>query len=141
MKLLTKHTDYAVRALVALADDNEGFVSARDISRRQKIPYAFLRRLFPGLIKKGWVASREGFGGGVRLAGDPADIRVTEVIELFQGPIRFSECLFRKKICPNRAQCPLRETLIDLEKFVAAKFKNMTIGGLLKKTRLKRRKK
>ena len=54
MKVLTKNTDYAIRALMVLAKDRNNFLSAKKISIGQNIPYQFLRRILQGLIKNGY---------------------------------------------------------------------------------------
>ena len=51
MKLLNKNTDYAIRALLHLGGAPAGaFVSAAEISEKQKIPYEFLRKLLRKMI-------------------------------------------------------------------------------------------
>ncbi|HQP91702.1 MAG TPA: Rrf2 family transcriptional regulator, partial [Candidatus Omnitrophota bacterium] len=68
MRLITKNTDYAVRALVFMGANQKVFVSARQISEAQGIPYQFLRRILNELILAKLVISKEGVGGGFRLA-------------------------------------------------------------------------
>jgi Rrf2 family protein len=133
MKLLTKNTDYAIRALLELGKNDGQFISARDISSRQGIPYQYLRKLLQLLIKEGMVVSREGTSGGFAISRSPRRIKIEDVIRTFQGDIQLSECLFRKKFCPNRATCVLREQILEIEKTVARKFATLTIGKLIKK--------
>ena len=58
MKLFTKHTDYAIRALLELAGSKDEFLSARQIAKQQRIPYQFLRQILQGLIKNKLVISK-----------------------------------------------------------------------------------
>ena len=131
MKVLTKNTDYAIRALLSLAGAKGAFLSARAISLEQDIPYQFLRRLLQEMIRHGLVSSKEGAAGCFRLARDPDTIGVTELIGIFQGPVRVSECMFRKQICANRARCVLRHEIMRIEKVVQQEFEKVTIGKLL----------
>lgn len=131
MKLLTKHTDYAMRALLRLAADTSRFTSAREIATRESIPAAFLRTIFRTLKREGFLETKEGMHGGVRLSKDPQEIRMSDVIRLFQGKIQFSECMFRRKLCGNRRTCVLRRRLLEIEKTVADQFDTITIAGLL----------
>lgn len=62
MKVLTKNTDYAVRALISLGMKSGGWTSARAIADEQTIPYQFLRRILQELIRNGLVESKEGAG-------------------------------------------------------------------------------
>lgn len=131
MKVLSKETDYAVRALIFLGMKSDGWTSARVISDEQTIPYHFLRRILQELIRSGLVESREGAGGGVKLATAPELIAVAEVIEIFQGKVQLSECMFRKQLCSNRANCVLRHEILRIEQMVSQEFSHITIGKLI----------
>jgi len=132
MKVLNKKTDYAIRALLALGSRPGTFLSAKAISAEQEIPYQFLRRLMQELIRHGLVVSREGATGGFMLDRDPDAIAVRELIEIFQGPVQVSECLFRKQLCRNRASCVLRHQILRIEQVVRDEFEKITIGSLLR---------
>ncbi len=137
MKILTKNTDYATRALLVLASCPEKYFSARDIAKNQGMPYSFTRKILTELHKNGYVVSREGGGGGFKLKGDASKIRITDLIKVFQGEIKLSECMFRKKICRNRPDCVLRRNIERIEKLVENEFGNISIGSLLKDLRKK----
>ncbi len=132
MKLLTKETDYAIRAIMSLAGRGDGFVPSRDVSRQEGIPLQFLRRILQTLIKAGFVESREGANGGVTLKADPGSIKIADVIRLSQGNIQLTECMFRKKICSNRKTCVLRKRIKKIENMVTREFEDMTIEDLLR---------
>lgn len=131
MKVLTKNTDYAIRALLALAAEQGSYLSARAISQQQDIPYQFLRRLLQEMIRHGLVTSKDGAAGGFMLSRSPDTIRVSELIGIFQGPVQVSECMFRKQICANRARCVLRHEIMRIEQVVQQEFDKVTIGKLL----------
>ena len=131
MKLLTKNTDYAVRALLVLGANEGTYVSAREIANAQHMPYQYLRRILNVLIKERLVESREGGRGGVRLVKDPADMHLTDIMRVFQGRIQISECMFRKKVCANRPKCPLRKRLQKAEDKLIKEFEGITIRTLL----------
>ena len=138
MKLLTKNTDYAVRALLVLGARKGAYVSAREIAKGQHMPYQYLRRILNILIKERLVESREGVRGGVRLLKDPADMHLTDIMRVFQGRIQISECMFRKKICVNRPKCPLRKRLQKAEDKLIKEFEGITIATLLRDVRSKK---
>jgi Rrf2 family transcriptional regulator, cysteine metabolism repressor len=130
MKLITKNTDYAVRALVHLANHPGGVIPASRIALEENIPEKFLRRLLRELIKKGYLVSKEGKGGGVALNKNPKDIRVIELMKIFQGDFQISQCMFRKDICPNRKSCVLRSKVREIEKGLEKKFGEISISSL-----------
>lgn len=136
MKLLTKDTDYAIRALIVLAKDSNQYLSARIIAKEQKMPYQFLRTIMQKLIKNKLVESKEGASGGFKIKKDPKKIKITDIIHIFQGNITLTECLFRKKICQNRKTCPLRREIKRIEWRLEDEFNKLTINKLLKKTSL-----
>lgn len=131
MKVLTKNTDYAIRALLVLGAHEGEYVSARKISEEQDIPYQFLRRILQELCRNGLVTTREGARGGVKLDREPGSIKVKEIIEIFQGKVELSECMFRKQLCSNRASCVLRHEIMRIEQIVNREFERITIGKLL----------
>jgi Rrf2 family protein len=132
MKLLTKNSDYAVRALLVLGANKGAYISARDIAKAQNLPYQYLRRILQVLIKEKFVESKEGGRGGVKIVVAPRNIHLTDVIRLFQGNIQFSECMFRHKICQNRSTCVLRKRIGVIEQKVIKELEGITIGTLLR---------
>lgn len=81
MKLSTKGR-YAMVALADLATvRDDQLTSLAEISKRQDISLPYLEQLFVKLRRAALVESVRGPGGGYKLARDPADIRVSEVLE------------------------------------------------------------
>lgn len=135
MKLITKHTDYAARALIYLARTGDRLVPSREIAEGEGIPLTFLRRILRELAREGLIETREGAAGGVRLTGNPDRIELIRLIGIFQGKVSLVECIFRRKLCPNRSRCVLRSRLEKIEDLVLAELAGITIGGLVKKGR------
>jgi Rrf2 family transcriptional regulator, cysteine metabolism repressor len=135
MKLITKNTDYAIRALLALAQNMEQYVPSRDIAESSNMPYEFLRKIINQLQQAQYVVSKEGGKGGYKLAVDPQKIVVEEIITLFQGKITLSECMFRGEMCECMSDCVLRDNILKIEEMVVNEFKDLTIGKLIKQMR------
>lgn len=133
MKIITRDTDYAVRALCYMAEKKGGIVTVSEIVNELKAPRAYLRKILQILNKKGILKSQKGFGGGFGLGLSPANIYVIDLIKIFQGGMKLNECMFKKKICPNRSSCRLREKLYDIENYVRDELSRITIEGLLGK--------
>ena len=136
MKLLTKNTDYAIRALIKLALCKGEYISSRTIADKENLPYQFLRSIMQELIKRDLVVSKEGVNGGLMIKKDPSKIKIVDVIRIFQGDIELSDCLFQKKICGNRKTCVLRKEIKRIETVVEKEFGKITIKGLIKKMNL-----
>ena len=131
MKLLTKNTDYAIRALLHIARNGEGYLSSREISRDEKIPLPYLRRILNKLREEEIIITREGVGGGAQINLDPAKIRVSNLIRIFQGDITLLDCVFRKNICINIKTCPLRKRIKKIEDTVVKELEGLTIKDLI----------
>lgn len=54
------------------------------------------------------------------------------LMNMFQGKVQISDCMFRKHVCPNLARCVLRRRLKSIEDKLLSEFENISIGGLLK---------
>lgn len=65
---IPRRIEYALRAMIHLADRPDGVASGIDISLRQQIPKYFLEKVIRDLMRRGLVRSRRGPGGGYQLA-------------------------------------------------------------------------
>jgi len=85
---ISAKSDYAVRAMLALAADDTGRpVKGETLAASQQIPAKFLENILMDLRRGGLVASQRGAEGGYRL-GRPANaISVAEVIRAVDGPL------------------------------------------------------
>jgi len=124
MKLITRDTDYALRALCFIGKRRDQIVSASELVRELRIPRPFLRKILQMLNKKGILNSYKGQSGGFSLRRPPSKIFLLEVIEIFQGRLNLNECMFKKRICPNRKTCLLKKRISDIEKFAYLKLKS-----------------
>jgi Rrf2 family protein len=131
MQLLNKNSDYAIRALVHVARAGEEYVASSDIAEKNGIPLSYIRRIIQKLVRAGYLSSREGAGGGVKLVMPPERISVGDVIRLLQNDIKIAACMFRKKICPERDKCVLRKRILGIEKKLAQEFDDITVATLV----------
>ncbi len=130
MKLITRDTDYAIRALCYLAASDKDMVTASELVRVLKIPRPFLRKLLQILNKKRILKSYKGRGGGFLLPKAADKILLMDVITAFQGPLRLNECFFKKKMCPDTKVCVLRRKIIAIERYVFSQLRTVTIASL-----------
>lgn len=131
MKLITRDTDYAIRALVYMAAHKGEVVNVPGLMEHLKIPRSFLRKILQALTRYGILKSYKGIGGGFMLRKAASSIHVTDVMEVFQGPVSLNECFFKKKICLNRAACPLKKKIDGIEKYVLSELDAITVNDLM----------
>ena len=133
MKLITRNTDYAVRALCCIAEQEKNIVSTDQMVQNLQMPRSFLRKILQILNKKGLLNSYKGKGGGFTLALPPEKISLIDVMKIFQGPTRLNECKFKKSDCPYTSDCLLKKKIDEIEKEVLIKLKVITIASIIKK--------
>ncbi len=133
MKLITRNTDYAVRALCCIAEQEKNIVSTDQMVQNLQMPRPFLRKILQILNKKGLLNSYKGKGGGFALALPPEKISLIDVMKIFQGPTRLNECKFKKSDCPYTSDCLLKKKIDEIEKEVVIKLKAITIASIIKK--------
>lgn len=131
MKLINRDTDYAVRALSYILRKKKKIVTVSELVRELRMPRPFLRKILQVLNRKGFVKSSKGKGGGFILSLPPGEVHLTDLMRIFQGPIRLNECIFRKKICPALDGCPLRKRISGLESRIISELKTITLESLL----------
>lgn len=132
MKLITRDTDYALRALCFLVKQKERIISVSGLVNALKIPRPFLRKLLQILNKEKILKSYKGKGGGFSLAMPADKIFLVDLIEIFQGPLRLNECLFKKVLCPSTDTCSLRKKIYAIEVYVIKKLKTISVASLLR---------
>ncbi len=130
MKLITRETDYAVRALCYIAGKRGEVVSVTELVRKMKIPRPFLRKILQILTQEGLLESYKGQGGGFVLGRQAAEIHLTDLITAFQGDLKLNQCIFKKRLCPNRDSCSLRQEILGIEQDVIGRMKRITIASL-----------
>ena len=139
MKLITRNTDYAMRALCYMAKQAKRSVSATELVQELRIPRPFLRKLLQKLSGEGILRSTKGQGGGFSLERSPKSVRLTDLIRIFQGGIQLNECIFKKKICPNRGTCALKREIDGIEQSVLKQLEKVSIASLIKQKRRQER--
>lgn len=131
MKLLTRDTDYAIRALMYIASSEKNIVTTVEIENKLKLPRPFLRKILQILQKNGALKSIKGNKGGFLLATSPDKIFLSDVIKIFQGDITFTECFLQKKVCPRLKTCSVRRKIKNIEGKVVSDLKQISIASLL----------
>jgi Rrf2 family protein len=83
---LTAKADYACRAMVELATATAATKGER-LSAAQGIPLKFLENILLDLKHAGLVESQRGNEGGYRLARQPSQISLADIIRAVDGPL------------------------------------------------------
>jgi len=89
---LTTFTDYTLRVLIYLALEPDRLATIPEMAGAYGISENHLMKVVHKLARGGTVESVRGKGGGVRLAREPGEIRLGQVIKASEGDAAIVEC-------------------------------------------------
>ncbi len=131
MVKITKKTDYGLTLLAALAAEPNKTLSLRSIANQYKLPYKFIGQVAANLLDAGIISSKEGALGGYKLAKDPSEISLQQVITVLDGPIVKIDCLSGKS-CPRESDCQHHQIMCSIATTISASLAQKTIADLIK---------
>ena len=108
---LTTFSDYALRVLLVLASRSDAPVTISNIAAAYGISEAHLMKVTHVLGKTGWVETVRGRSGGIRLAVDPRQLRLGDVVRELENDFALVECMGEGNQCQLAGACGLEEAL------------------------------
>jgi len=132
---ISKRTDYATRAVLALAiAGSEQPVTLEELGTQTEVPTTVLSQVMPILRTAGLVRAQRGQRGGYTLNHDPADITLEHVVRLFEGQLAPIDCATRKHpdACPMTVGCSLRHVWEEVRDDTIAILSSKTFADLAK---------
>lgn len=139
MRVISKKTKYALRALYALSRHyGEGPMLISRLSSDELIPKKFLEIILLTMKNGGIVASKTGKGGGYYLSKSPAEITVGAVIRMMEGPLAplpcASESAYRAcEECVDVELCETRLIMRDVRNATSNVLDNTTLASACKR--------
>jgi Rrf2 family protein len=116
---ITRQADYAVRAMVYLAQLGPDQRAATGLIAQEKnIPPSFLAKIVSQLSVAGLLQTSRGARGGVSLAKPAEAISLLDVIEAIDGPILLNDCVGETMTCTYDDSCPLKPVWCDAQKML-----------------------
>lgn len=132
MKISTKGR-YALRMLLDLAEyQEEGFVALKDVAERQNISKKYLEQIIPVFNKSGALKANRGPQGGYRLAKNPDQYTVGEILRLTEGNLAPVACLEQDPIeCKRSSECPTLSIWKGLNRVIHEYLDSITLQDIL----------
>ncbi len=116
---ITRQADYAVRAMVYLAQlGPEQRAATGQIAKEKSIPPSFLAKIVSQLSVAGLLQTSRGARGGVSLAKPAEAISLLDVVEAIDGPILLNDCVGETNTCEYDDNCPLKPVWCDAQKML-----------------------
>jgi Rrf2 family protein len=105
--MLSHTAEYALRALAHLAQLARGrTILGRDLAEQTGIPSKYLSKVMLSLRNAGLVVATRGTGGGYTLLRPADAIHLIDVVQLFDGPVAWPQCLLRgQHECSDQDAC------------------------------------
>ncbi len=108
---LTNLTDYALRQLMYLGQNEDRLCTIAEIAQYHQISQAHLMKVTHLLAKGGWIQTQRGKNGGMRLARAPEDINLGELVRYTETDLAVVECLGSGTHCILSGRCNLSNIL------------------------------
>jgi Rrf2 family protein len=105
--MISMTAEHALRALAEMARHPQGdVILGKQLARTAEIPRNYLAKILWMLGNAGFIDATRGSGGGYRLRRDPKEIRLIEVVELFDRPSRTPHCFLScQRECSDTDSC------------------------------------
>ncbi len=131
--MLSKTSTLVINALVELAKLPDGECEgAKCIAKKIKAPQNYLGKMLQNLSYNKIVISQKGMGGGFRLAKDPKNISLYEIVEPIDNVSLWSKCALGLKKCCDSNPCAVHHDWKGVREKYYKFLKRTTIADLIK---------
>lgn len=131
MKLeLTRRGDYAIRAMLALAEAGDRQLSASEIGDRMRIPPSYVGQVMADLSRGGLARAVLGRHGGYRLARPTAAITLLDVVRARGSDGRRTVCVLRGIPCADGGHCQVHDTFAHAEAALLSVLAGTTLSAI-----------
>lgn len=117
---LTNYSDYSLRVLIYLATrEKDILTNIKEIAEAYDISKNHLMKIIYNLGKMGYIETIRGRKGGIRLALQPSDINIGEIIRKTEEDFYLVECFEHGNKCVITPICSLKHIFNNaLEQFL-----------------------
>ncbi len=128
---LNRQTDYALRALLFLALQDE-LSTIDDIANKFFIAREHLTKIISRLAKLNYIIAIRGKGGGLRLNPQTLTITLAEIVKHFEPTFKVIDC--ENLSCPLAGICRLNLILDEASHAFVSTLEQYTLSDILPKT-------
>jgi Rrf2 family protein len=128
--MLSQTAEYALRAIVFLADHKGEANTSEAIAAVTKVPLGYLAKIMQQLAREGLVSSQRGLHGGFTLEKNPKELTMYDVIQCIDPILRIKECPLKIEGHGTNL-CQLHRRLDNAMQAIELAFRKTTIAQLL----------
>ena len=127
-----KPSQYAIRALLHIAQNPGGPTLAKNIARQENLPKHFLSKVLKDLVGAGILESRLGPGGGFWMKKKPARVTLLQVVRIFEDiETQLKTCAIGWAKCSDDKPCSLHQEFKGVRENIRVYLENTTLASLL----------
>jgi Rrf2 family protein len=130
--MISQTAEYALRAIVFLADHPDQAHTAEAIAQGTRVPVGYLAKIMQVLARAGLVSSQRGLYGGFTLRRSARDLTIYDVVQCIDPINRITRCPVDLEQHGD-ILCHLHKVLDDALAMVETSFKQYSIHDLLHK--------
>jgi Rrf2 family protein len=123
--------EYAIRALLTLAASDVS-VSADHLAHEQDLPAKFLGAILSDLRRGGLVTSQRGPEGGFKLAHDPDQITIADILRVVSGPMAGVRGMRPETLVYEGEATHLRDVWVAVRGALREVLEHVTLGQVLR---------
>ncbi len=90
--IISQTLEYALRAVVFIANGQERSYTTAQIAKTTKVPQAYLSKVLQSLVRGNIIQSQRGFGGGFILAKNANEIKILDIVAAVDPMERIHTC-------------------------------------------------
>lgn len=128
---LTQYSGYGLRALMYVGLKGEELSTIAEIAEAHGISRNHLMKVVQQLAAEGFVYSRRGKNGGIRLAAPPDRLSVGEVVRALEPNFGVADCMRADRNCVLVGVCRLRAKLREASEAFLHVLDEVTLADLL----------
>jgi len=106
------------------------WTTSRTVAEIQGIPERLVGSIVSQLARAGYVVTKRGKGGGIRLGMPSSEISLFDVVRVMQGPISLNACLVSTDACKLADRCPMRWTWARSQQVLVEELQSTTFENL-----------
>jgi len=130
--MLSQTAEYALRAVVFLAERDPEPATIQEIAGPTKVPAGYLAKVLQELVRHGVLLSQRGIGGGFRLAVSPEALTIYQIVQAVDPIRRITRCPLDNPAHASEL-CALHRRLDDATALIEDAYRKTTLADLVAK--------
>lgn len=128
--MLTKTCQYAIRATLYVAQENQGDkkIRLKEIAEKLNIPECFLGKVMQNLVRRKILQSVKGPNGGFYISENDLKQPLINIVEAVDGLSIFSACALGLDRCSDLNPCPIHNKIIHFRESFQQLLKTYSIA-------------